>query len=117
MKINHTRRRRKPLKHLMLSVISLIIFVGLVIFFPPSSSIALATVGELPVIYLFFPLAFLFVFSTTAYFSKSTKHGLLLALFVISALLLRLNNLNHPFFLLLLAAFFLTLELLFAYRK
>jgi len=41
-------------------------------------------------------------------------HGFLLALFIISYLLLRLNDLNHPIFFVLLAGFFIALEFFFA---
>lgn len=109
-------RRRKPIKFLLISLISLPLIGFLIYSFPPNWKFEIGNL-KLEIIYLLFPIIFLFFFSLTTYFSKNTKHGLLLGLFVVSLLAFRMNNLTHPFFLLLLAAFFLTLELLFSYRK
>jgi hypothetical protein len=109
-------RRRKPIKFLFLSITALPIIGFLVYNFPPDLKMEIGN-WKLEIMYLFLPLLFLFIFSLTTYFSKNTKHGLLLGLFVVSLLTFRMSNLTHPFFLLLLAAFFLMLELLFSYRK
>jgi hypothetical protein len=66
---------------------------------------------------LFFILLALFLFSSGTYVFKSKTHGILIASFAVIYLVFRLSNLTNPFFLILLAALFLTLELFVSYRK
>lgn len=110
------RRRKRPITYLFISIVSLVSFSWVIYFFPPNYTFTVISY-KLPVISFFFPLLFLFVFSTTTYLSKSTKHGILAGLFAVAFLIFRLNNLTHPFFFLLLASLFLILELMFSYRK
>lgn len=110
------RQRKRPTILLLLAILSFIGTISFVIFFSPSHQFTLITV-QIPVLFLFFVTLFLCIFSATSYFFKSKIHGLLLGLFLVCILIFRLNNLAHPFFFILLAALFLTLELLFTYRK
>lgn len=109
-------RRKRPLKYLALSILSLASISGVIYFLTPSQLLPILNY-KLSVMNLFLPVLFLFIFSTTTYISKSSKHGVLLGLFMVSIISFKLNNLTHPFFFLLLAALFLVLELMFAYRK
>ena len=110
------RKRKRSLKYLFLSIVSLPALIALIYFFSPAKYLSVFSF-QFSVFSLLFPLLFIFIFSITTYISKSPNHGILLGLFAISALLFRWNNLAHPFFFLLLAALFLVLELLFAYKK
>ena len=110
------RKRKKTLSLLFLITLSLLTLGSLVIFFPPTDSLTIFHV-KLSIILLFFVALFLFAFATGTFFFKNKVHGLLLGFFLIIFLIFRLNNLTHPFFFILLLALFLTLELLFTYRK
>lgn len=91
---------------------SLLLLLYLTIAHSPSENVSITGI-HLSLVFLFFPLLFFFVFSVFSFFAKSNKQGILAAIFCSLYLLLRLNNLTHPFFLVLLLAIFLTLELLF----
>jgi len=113
---NRITHNKKALKFLFLSLFSLGGLIYLIVFFPPTLTLQIAQLA-LPVFYILFPILFLFLFSLVTYFFRSSKHGLLLATFVNIYLIFRLNNLTHLFFLVLLFALFLILELLFARKK
>jgi hypothetical protein len=116
MKIRNNRPR--PKKFLALSILSVTALALLINSFPPDFKIQIFTSHLSPLTsHLLFPLLFLFLFSTTTFITKNIKHGMLLGLFVICYLGLRLVNLTHPFFFLLLAGLFLMLELLFSYKR
>lgn len=59
-------------------------------------------------------LIFFLFFAIGTLLFKTRTHGFLLASFIISYLILRLNDLNHPIFFILLAGLFIALEFLFA---
>lgn len=83
---------------------------------PPSTQFAI--IGYVVPSYTFFLfLLFGFLLTSGMYLFRSKVHGLLISLFVICYLLLRLNGLTHPLFLILLTAIFLSLELMVSYRK
>lgn len=110
------RQHKRSLPFLLLSLLLFAALVGLLFFLPPT--VYLTTVPfSFTTLYLFFPLVFLFLFFSSAYFLKNKTQGLLIALFVITYLLFRLNNLTHPFFFFLLATLFVALGFLFNYRK
>ena len=110
------KRRKRSIKFLILSLPFFILLTSLIYFLPPNYQLHIINF-KLSVMNLFLLPLFIFLFLITTFFSKSTKHGILLGLFATSFLTFRLNNLTHPFFFLLLSALFLVLELLFAYRK
>ena len=97
----------------MLSFIGL----GIVIYYlPPTANYTVASL-PLSILLLFFPLLFSFFFFAISALFKSNWHGSLVASFVTLYLLFRINNLTHPFFLILLAALFVSLELMIANRR
>jgi hypothetical protein len=99
-----------------LSIVSMFALGSLVYFVPPTFKLTLGTL-QIPIIFLFFLLLFVFLFAIGSFLFKSKIHGILIALLAIVYLVFRLNNLTHPFFAVLLLALFLVLELLFTYRK
>jgi len=113
---SNMRGKRRPVKLLAAGIFFLILQIILIIYLPPDIQFSIYN-KPIYVLYIFFPVLFLFLFSLGSYLFNNKIHGLLLALFVISYLLFRLNNLTHPFFLLLLLALFVVLEFLFSYRK
>jgi len=113
-KILHKRKRNIWL--LVASLVSLATFIAFIILVPPNSVIQIIWLS-ISILPIFFLLLSLVLFFMASYIFKSVKHGILLFLFVLIYLIFRLNNLTHPFFLILLIALFLTLELLVSYRK
>jgi len=122
------RHRGRPLLLLFIGIISLIALGCLIYFSPPNSSItftgilanlpfSLERFIEIPTMILFFLLLALFLFGTGSYIFKSKIHGVLISAFVIIYLIFRLNHLTNPFFLILLLALFVTLELFVSNRK
>src|SRR4051812_32519247 len=109
-------RRKRPVKFLLLSIVSLVSLSLLIYHLPPTYNFSLLN-SQLSTLYLFFLLLFLFLFSLITFISKSIKHGILIALFFPIYLLFRINNLTHPFFFLLLFGLFMTLEFLFAANR
>ena len=109
------RSKRHPLL-LVISLVSLTALALLVNLFPPNWSLVVGH-WSLATLSLFFPLFFLFIFSSIAYLFKSKVHGNLIASFTIIYLIFRLNNLTHPFFLVLLLLLLVTLELLVSYKS
>jgi hypothetical protein len=99
---------------LLLSIITFTALGFVVYFFPPNYTV---TSLQISIVYAFYTLIFLSLFSAGSFIFKSHVHGILLGLVVVAYLLFRQNDLTHPFFALLLAALFLVLELLFSYKK
>ncbi|MCL6096633.1 MAG: hypothetical protein M1444_03065, partial [Patescibacteria group bacterium] len=62
-------------------------------------------------------LGFLFIFSLFAFILNNKRRGFLISCFVLGYLVLKLLNLGHPFFIILLLILLAMLELLFAKRK
>lgn len=115
---NVFHKRRRPILHLIFGILSLGAFLWTLYFYTPSSTLTIPYIPfTLPIIPLFFILLLAALFFLTSYIFKSSKHGILVSLFVGIYLIFRLNNLTHPFFFILLFALFLTLELLVSYRK
>src|SRR5258708_20584800 len=110
------RQRRRPIKFLLLSLLLLFLLSLLIYFLPPNFKFSIFNI-EFMVLQFFLFLLLLFLFAFGSFLFKSKKRGILIALFGVSYFLFRLNNLTHPFFLLLLISLFLALELLFSYRK
>jgi hypothetical protein len=105
------RHYKRSLKFLVLSILSLFVLSALILFFPPGWILDIGY-WKLEILYVFFPLLFLFLFFIGTYLFKSKKHGFFIGLFVMLYLIMRLNSLTHPFFFILLAGLFLTLELM-----
>ena len=120
------KQKTRPLSLLIVGIISLVTLASLIYFFSPNTSLMLPQTPEtllinkylqIPPIILFFILTTITLFCLGSYFLKSKAHGILLTGFVITYLLFRLNHLNHPFFLIVLIALFLVLELFISSRK
>lgn len=110
------RGHKKRLLFLLLSIASGLLLGGLIYFYPPDASFPFIFF-QLSYLTLFFLLLAIWLFATGTFIFKSKLHGILLSLFVIIYLIFRLTDLTHPFFLIMLAALFLSLELFVSYRK
>ena len=111
MRLPFINRRLSPL--FPIGFIALFSLIGIIVFVPPSHRVAFLFFS-LSILYFVLPLVFLLFFAVGTLLFKTRMHGLLLALFITSYLLLRLNDLNHPIFFILLAGFFIALEFFFA---
>ncbi len=110
--------KKRSIVSLFFSIIILGLFLFLVFLFPPDQKLSLPFQSiYIPSLPVFFLLIFLFLATLIIYLFRSLIHGVLIGLFVVSYLLLRLNNLTQPFFLLILALMFLLLEFLFYQKK
>lgn len=110
------RNIRKKIFFLFLFSLFTFLLIILLILVPPSTTITIASLS-ISILPFFLFLLFGVLFTFCIAFFNSVTHGILLGLFVICYLLLRINELTHPFFLILLFAIFLTLELMVSYRK
>src|SRR5579863_3793486 len=110
------RRRKDKLLFLILSILTAVPTVLIVIYYPPSF---IFTLGRLyiPIIYAFLASLFLFIYFLGGVIFRNKAHGFLCSLFICVYLIFRLNNLTHPFFLLMLSALFITIELMVSLKK
>jgi len=100
----------------LLSIIFTGLFIIVVMYFSPKSNITLMNVRFSSLIpFLFF--LFCMLFSWITLITKSKAHGILIACFFVIYLLFRLNRLTDPFFLILLLALFVTLELFISNKR
>ena len=120
------RRKKRSLKFLALSLLSFIFLLYIIVYTPPSfkftifpaeRNLASQDNFQIPILIPFFTLLFIFVYSIIAFMFKSSIHGVLAGLFVVLYLVLRMKDLTHPFFLVLLFAIFLTLDIFFSKRS
>ena len=119
------RRKRRPVWLLVVSLLSLASLIYLILNFPPSHKFTILDLKiassaynlQFTILPIFFLLTFAFCFSLFAFLLNNKRRGLFFGLFVLTILVLRLNHLLHPFFLILLLAFFITLDLLSNSRK
>ncbi len=116
------KRRKRPFWLLVLSLLSLASLIYVIIFFPPSASLilnhflpleALAKWGSLPITIPFFLLLFSFLLFLFSYLTRNIRRGGIIALLIVVYLIFRMLHLNSPYFLLLLIALFISLELFF----
>lgn len=96
-----------------LAALSLLIYLTLN--FSPDKNVRVLNV-PLPSIPLFLALFFVTVYEVVK-FLLDQRRGFLIAFFAVLYLILRLNNLTHPFFAFLILAIFITFELLLRKRK
>ena len=101
---------------IVISILTVAALTYLILKFSPSARFLILNY-QFPVIALFLALLFIFLFSLSAFILTSTRRGVLIGLFAVIYLILRLNNLTHPFFLIMLLILFACVELLFAKRK
>ncbi len=112
MHIKLTSRKKRSLSLLFVALASFLVLLSLIFMTSPTQTIYLGSIG-FSIQLLFFLLLDIFLFSSINFAFNSRIHGVLGSLFVVSYLLFRLNNLTHPFVLILLLALFLTIELVF----
>ncbi|CAN5121730.1 hypothetical protein BH11PAT1_BH11PAT1_2190 [soil metagenome] len=110
------RRNKRSFSSLIIASISSSVLLFLLFFISPKNTISLGNV-HISLLFPFFLLLFLSTTTIIIFLSKSRLHGVLIGLLACSYLLFRLFNLTHPFFIFILLALFLTLELLFARPK
>ncbi len=109
-------KRKRSILFLVIGLISLFSLGFLVYAIDPNFQINILTLS-IPMLPIFMILLFATLFFLGSFAFKSKTHGVLIGVFVIIYLLFRLNHLTHPFFLILLFALFLTLELFVSYRR
>src|SRR4051812_43512247 len=100
-------------KVLCLVLISAILLIITILTVPPLTPFKIGFLS-LPALLVFFVLLCVFCSSLIFFLFHSLRHGVLFSLLVVSYLILRLNSLTSPLFLILLLGLFLTLEFLFA---
>jgi len=118
IKLRATSRtlKKRPFIYTLLTLFFLTLFSLFIYYIPPAYQFQISNF-KFQIIYVFFALLFCLLTSAGALVFRSFKHGILIALFVCLFLIFRLNDLTHPFFVFMLAALFVTLELFFSYRK
>lgn len=113
-------RRKRPFWLLFLSLLSLAGLIYLVINYSPNSQFTLPFGAQamggildfkIPILYIFLLLFFVFLVSIISYLLRSPRRAILIGLLTIIYLIFRMLNLNNPYFLLLLLALFISLEL------
>ena len=107
--LNKMKRRKKPIWLLFLGFLFLVLFLYLIVFFSPESSI-----NMLP---FFFILIFTSLFFLFFFLLSNFRRGIFIGLFVSVYLLLRFLDLTHIFFAIMLLILFITLEMFFSYKK
>ncbi|MCL5435234.1 MAG: hypothetical protein M1405_02490 [Patescibacteria group bacterium] len=109
-------RRKRPLRLLVLGLLSVAVLIYLVLNFPPTYGFMISDFRFqiLPIVLV---LVFLFIFSLVAFLLNNKRRGFLVAVFILGYFILKLINLTHPFFIILLLILLAMLELLFAKRK
>ncbi|MDO8657939.1 MAG: hypothetical protein Q7K55_04315 [Candidatus Levybacteria bacterium] len=107
------RRKKIPLWLLILSILSFGALIYLIFFLSPSDKF-FTTSFDLSTIYIFLICSFLFIFSSVAYLLRNIKRGIFSGTFVALYLTLRLNHLDQSFFLIILIALFVTIDLFFS---
>lgn len=108
-------RKKRSGKLLFLALAAGVALCCLIYFFPPTVTFPVASI-QLSIVLLFLLLTAVFSYALVSFLTRRKKHGFLVSLFVVTYLIFRLNNLTHPFFLILLVALLLTLELVFQGR-
>src|SRR3989344_6221949 len=109
------KRRKKPIWLLIGGLLSLVIFIYLIVFFSPNSQFSTFNF-QLSILPVFLLISFLLFFSASSYLLNNIRRGIFVGLFALIYLLLRLLNLTHPFFLIMLLILFITLEMFFSYK-
>ncbi|MDP3941509.1 MAG: hypothetical protein Q8Q49_04340 [bacterium] len=110
------QKRKRPIALLLLSILTLCVLIFVIFFIPPTYAVELPGV-TINVLFFFFPLLFIFLFSLLSFLFRKKSHGIIAGSLLIFYLLLRLGGFTHPLFLLILLALLLILELLFSKEK
>ena len=122
------RHYKRSLPLLIIGIISLAMLGCLIYFSSPNTSFGISQIFQnisfplekfiqIPSLILFFVLLAFFSFATTSYIFKSKIHGTMVASFAVIYLIFRLTHLTNLFFLFLLLALFVTLELFVSNKR
>ncbi len=110
------RRTKKPFIAFLFFVIFLIAFIVLLATYSPVSTIHFSSISFSPII-VFFVLITALAFTGVYLFTRDSIHAFLLACLACAYFLLRYFHLTQPLFLILLLAIFISLEILFHYKR
>ena len=117
MRLTKEKRKTKLyLPYLFLTFIVIGILSFLFINFPPNYSFEVINLS-IPVIYLSFALTFLSIYFLGTFIFRGSVHGIILSALVISYLVLRVVGIRQTFFLFLIIALFISIELLLRKKK
>ncbi|MBI2613833.1 MAG: hypothetical protein HYW62_03595 [Candidatus Levybacteria bacterium] len=108
-------RRKRPFWLLVISLLSLAGLLYLIFFLSPSHELQI-TNYQLPITIPFFFILFFFLFSLISYFLRNARRAALIGLLIITYFIFRILHLSSPYFLFLLIALFISLELFFKKR-
>ncbi|MCL6096771.1 MAG: hypothetical protein M1444_03800 [Patescibacteria group bacterium] len=109
-------RKKRPLRLLVLGLLSIVSLIYLVLNFPPTYGFTISDF-RFQILPIGLALLSLFIFSLFGFVLNNKRRGFLVAVFVLGYLILRLMSLTHPFFIILLLVLLIMLEFLFAKRK
>jgi len=107
------RTRKKFQKYLFSSVILLPILLSIIILTDPTQPLHVWNVSFSPLI-LFLSALFLFIFCISSYLLLNKRRGLLVAIFLTSVLTLRYLGFQSIFYLIVLFAILILLEIFFS---
>ncbi|MBI2031498.1 MAG: hypothetical protein HYT08_02675 [Candidatus Levybacteria bacterium] len=110
------RRGKRPFWLLAISLLSLVFLIYLIVSLSPNYQFSTLNF-QLPILPVFLLTVFLSLFFSFSYIFINFRRGFVVGLFTVTYLLLRLFDLTHIFFLIILTILFLTLELFFSYKK
>ena len=109
-------RKKRNLSFLIVGLIELAAIAYLVLNISPDKNLSLFNIAISSVFTLFVLLSSS-LFFLVSFILNDQRQGFLISFFATLYLILRLNRLTHPLFLILIIAIFVTLELLFKKRK
>jgi len=109
-------KRKRHILFLFLGLISFVALIYSVLSFAPAYGFTVYGL-QLTILPVFFVLLFSFLFFLFSFIFTSKRRGFFVGAFIVIYLILRFNNLTHPFFLLILLILFGSLELFFVKRK
>ncbi len=110
MRLPFLNKRITPL--IPITFVTFLLVLTMAFMVPPTTRIP-HPFGSFSILSIVFPLLFILFFGIGTLVFRTRLNGFLLSMFIISALLLRMNDLKHPLFLVILAAFFIALEFYF----
>jgi len=114
--LNKMKRRKKPIWLLTGGLLSLVIFIYLIVFFSPNFQFSIFNF-QLPILPVFLLFSSFLLFFFSSFLLNNTRRGIFIGLFGSVYLLLRLLDLTHIFFLIMLLILFTTLEMFFSYKR
>ncbi|MGH7245916.1 MAG: hypothetical protein ACREGI_03215 [Candidatus Levyibacteriota bacterium] len=110
------KNKKRLFRFLFLFFISIATLTYIIFSYPPRGSIQIIFLS-IPVLILFFLLAFFSLFSAGAYFLKSTIQGFVIGIFSVAALFLKYVGLTQALFFILLFILFILIELVIIGKK